>query len=176
MVRKAKDLLQGNSFFTFKEIDIQAIPYDDSIFDIVIANHMLYHVPDKEKALSEIKRVLKASGTFYTSTLGMKSLKELNDIYKKLESKTTFSYSKDISFTLENGFDLLYRHFRKVEQRQYIDALEVTNIDDLIAYIKSYNHVPDSLTEELYHLLLLDGFVDGVFRIQKEQGIFICSD
>jgi len=175
MVQKAEKLLQGKPIFSFQQVDIQSIPYGNDYFDMVIANHMLYHVPDKDKALSEIKRVLKADGRFYASTLGDRSLKELNDIYRLLEGKASFSYSKNISFTLENGADLLRRYFNHIEQRQYVDSLEVTDIDDLMAYIKSYNDVPDSVNDELYKLVG-EGFIDGVFKIQKEQGIFICRD
>ena len=174
MVEKAKDLLQSNPMFSFQQIDIQDIPFDDNSFDTVIANHMLYHVPDKDKALSEVKRVLKADGRFYASTLGVTSLKELNDIYHEFDDKASFSYPENISFTLENGYEFLAKYFDSIEQRQYIDSLEVTDIDDLIAYIKSYNSIPDSIYKELYHRVN-DGFIDGVFKIQKEQGIFICS-
>ena len=38
--------------FKFEQMDAQSIPYGDKTFDVVIANHMLYHVPDREKALS----------------------------------------------------------------------------------------------------------------------------
>jgi ubiquinone/menaquinone biosynthesis C-methylase UbiE len=173
MVQKARDLLGGNPIFSFQQIDIQDIPYDDSIFDVVIANHMLYHIPDQDKALSEVKRVLKENGSFYTSTLGEMSLFELNDIYKELEGKASFSYSKNITFTLENGFNILRQYFDEIEQRQYIDSLEVTGINDLFEYIKSYNEIPDGIYDELYYLVN-QRFVDGVFRIRKEQGLFIC--
>ena len=175
MVDKAKNLLQSNPLFSFQEINIQEIPYDNNYFDIVIANHMLYHVPDKNKAISEVKRVLKKDGTFYSSTLGEVSLKKLNDIYLKLDDRASFSYTKNISFTLENGSDLLSQYFRNVEKRQYIDSLNVTNIDDLMAYIKSYNKIPESINDDLYRLVN-DGFFNGVFKIQKEQGLFICTE
>jgi len=174
MVQKAKDLLHGNSIFSFQQINIQDIPYGSDTFDIVIANHMLYHVPDKEKALAEVKRVLKTGGRFYTSTIGEKSLAELNEIYEKFDDKASFSYTKNISFTLENGLELLSKYFIEIEQQRYIDSLEVTNANDIIAYIKSYNEVPDSIISEL-RALVNEGFIDGVFKIQKEQGIFICT-
>ncbi len=175
MVEKAKSLLKDHPCFSFEQIDIQHIPYDDATFDIVIANHMLYHVPDQEKALSQVCRVLASGGRFYTTTLGRSSLKELQDIYRKLEGKASFSYSENISFTLENGAELLGRYFSDVERRQYIDSLRVTDIDDLTAYIKSYNEIPDSVDSELYALVQNGFSKDGIFHIQKEQGMFICQ-
>ncbi len=175
MVEKAKSLLHDSPSFTFEQMDIQNIPYDSNSFDIVIANHMLYHVPDQEKALAQVYRVLKAGGHFYATTLGKNSLKELQIIYRKLEDKASFSYSENVSFTLENGKALLGRYFSDIEQRQYVDALHITNIDDLIAYIKSYNDVPDSAQAELYDHIQNGFSKDGVFYLSKEQGMFICK-
>lgn len=175
MVEQAEALFSDNPNFSFKQIDIQDIPYENDCFDIVIANHMLYHVPNKEKALSEVFRVLKPGGCFYATTLGRNTLKELQDIYRKLEDKACFSFSENISFTLENGADLLSKIFSKVEQRQYIDSLDVTDIDDLMAYINSYNEIPDSVNDELYSLVKNSFSSNGIFHISKEQGIFICK-
>ena len=43
-------------------IDATAIPFNDNMFDILIANHILEHIPDYKKALSEFYRVLKPGG------------------------------------------------------------------------------------------------------------------
>ncbi|MCM1427309.1 MAG: class I SAM-dependent methyltransferase [Eubacterium sp.] len=68
---------------TYRVVDIQEIPYEMNSFDIVIANMMLYHVPDLAKGLSEVKRVLKESGRFYCATLLF-----------KMESKYFFNISR----------------------------------------------------------------------------------
>ena len=47
----------------FEQIDAQAIPFEDATLDAVIANHMLYHVPDRAAALAEIRRVLVPGGS-----------------------------------------------------------------------------------------------------------------
>jgi ubiquinone/menaquinone biosynthesis C-methylase UbiE len=44
--------------FAFAMVDAQAIPFPDATFDVVIASFMLYHVPDRSRALAEIRRVL----------------------------------------------------------------------------------------------------------------------
>jgi ubiquinone/menaquinone biosynthesis C-methylase UbiE len=38
-------------------VDVEQIPYPTDSFDVVIANHMLYHVPDRNRAFAEIARV-----------------------------------------------------------------------------------------------------------------------
>ena len=48
--------------FQFAQIDAQFLPFPDGWFDGVIANHMLYHVPDRFKAIKEMQRVLKVGG------------------------------------------------------------------------------------------------------------------
>jgi SAM-dependent methyltransferase len=42
--------------------DAQALPFADARFDRVMCNHMLYHVPDKPRALREMRRVVKRGG------------------------------------------------------------------------------------------------------------------
>ncbi len=42
--------------------DIQNLPFKENEYDVVICNHVLEHVPDDKKAMSEILRVLKPGG------------------------------------------------------------------------------------------------------------------
>ena len=44
------------------KMDIQDIPYEDNLFDVVICNHVMEHIPDDLKAMSEIHRILKQDG------------------------------------------------------------------------------------------------------------------
>jgi SAM-dependent methyltransferase len=43
-------------------VDIQHLPFDSNTYDFVYASHVLEHVPDDEKAISEIRRILKPNG------------------------------------------------------------------------------------------------------------------
>ncbi len=51
-----------------RKIDITSIPFEDDRFDLVVANHVLEHVPDDAKALSEVYRVLKPGGVAILQT------------------------------------------------------------------------------------------------------------
>src|SRR5690348_5746292 len=84
MVEEAKHNLAWGKVFDFQVIDAQSIPYEDAFFDAVIANHMLYHVPDRPKALGETRRVLKPGGRFYASTVGEHHMAEIEDLIWKI--------------------------------------------------------------------------------------------
>lgn len=43
-------------------VDLQKLPFQDATYDFVYASHVLEHVPDDRKAISEIRRILKPSG------------------------------------------------------------------------------------------------------------------
>ena len=42
------------------KMDITNIIYEDNVFDVILCNHVLEHVPDDKKAISELYRVMKA--------------------------------------------------------------------------------------------------------------------
>lgn len=44
------------------KMDVHAIPFDDHTFDVVFCNHVMEHVDDDIKAMSEIHRVLRPGG------------------------------------------------------------------------------------------------------------------
>lgn len=48
-------------------IDMTDIPFQDNIFDYIVANHVLEHIWEEEKALQELKRVLKKNGKLILS-------------------------------------------------------------------------------------------------------------
>ncbi len=67
----------------FAVVDCQAIPFADASFDVVIANHMLYHVPDIPRALGEIRRVLRPNGWFHGATNGLRHMLELDQLVER---------------------------------------------------------------------------------------------
>ena len=86
-----RNLVVTGRAFKYEQIDAQSIPYPDETFDIVIANHMLYHVPDRPKALVEIRRVLKIGGHFIATTVGDRHLAEINKWLKQISPDTDFA-------------------------------------------------------------------------------------
>jgi len=106
------------------------LPFADDAFDVVIANHMLYHVDDREGGLRDIRRVLRRGGLFFASTNGRDHLREIKELVPG-------SAEVSASFTLENGEEQVRRVFPNVRRDDYPDSLRVTDPELLIAYIAS---------------------------------------
>lgn len=56
-----------SSDYRVTQADINALPFDDAAFDCVICSEVLEHIPEHEKALSELVRVLKPQGHLVVS-------------------------------------------------------------------------------------------------------------
>jgi SAM-dependent methyltransferase len=139
MVREARGQLGACEYpFKFGVVDAQAIPFAGGRFDAVVANHMLYHVPDRHKALSELHRVLKPGGRLYASTVGRTHLQEMGDLVRRFDSAAASEFANVSNpFVLENGHDQIRSWFSDVSLHRYEDALVVTQAEPLIAYILS---------------------------------------
>ncbi|MEW5789224.1 MAG: methyltransferase domain-containing protein [Pseudomonadota bacterium] len=59
--------LRGHQLGSYPDLDMMAMTYPDAHFDLVVHSDTLEHVPDPEKALSEVLRILKPGGaTIFT--------------------------------------------------------------------------------------------------------------
>jgi ubiquinone/menaquinone biosynthesis C-methylase UbiE len=160
--------------FQFKEIDAQSIPFEDETFDVVIANHMLYHVPDQKKALMEIKRVLKPDGHLITTTVGEKHLHEITDWFRRIHASEVWE-AFVVSFTLENGMEQLQPFFSQVALSRYEDNLQVTEVQPLMDYILSgirVQELPKEKLELLRQNLEKELHKKGSIFITKDSGLF----
>lgn len=174
MIKTAKETVGNYDNVEYKVFDIQNIPYEDETFDIVIANMMLYHVPDIDKGLFEVRRVLKGDGSFYCATYGEHGITEyLSEIFAAYGIED----NQNKNFTLQNGYEILNKVFSKIEKLEYIDSLAVTNVDDMVDYIYSLSsmaalsNVPKHIIKEI----LMQKLENGVLKVPKEYGMFIAS-
>jgi SAM-dependent methyltransferase len=142
MVTDAQRTLGGAAGrFRFEVVDAQSIPFEDASFDTVIANHMLYHVPDLDKALAEIERVLRPGGRLYASTIGREHMRELDAWAWEfgLAPLDGIGLNEMVAgrFGLETGEAKLAPWFQPIMLHTYKDALRVTETGPLMAYILS---------------------------------------
>jgi len=164
---------------TFAVADAQTIPARTDTFDGVIANHMLYHVPDRERALVEMRRVLKPVGRIFATTVGESHMKEMWDLVAPFVPDI-HARTRKVSqgFTLENGGEQLESVFTDVVRYDYEDALEVTEVRPIIDYIRSSNTLmgctlaPNEWAT-VRRRIAAHIEIKGSFHIHKASGMFV---
>jgi len=55
---------RGLTNLTTRQGDVEALPFDDASFDLVVSRYSAHHWPHPQAALAEIRRVLKPGGRF----------------------------------------------------------------------------------------------------------------
>lgn len=158
--------------FTFQLIDAQEIPLEDARFDILIANLMLYHVPDRTRALAEIKRVLKPQGIFYAATVTETALASLD---KFLLAAGLPIWEDVFSFSLENGANQLASWFTHIKRHRLDNTLVVKEVEPLIALIRSGIPRSDQNEARFQHLreiLQQEIAQHGAIHLNMDIGLF----
>lgn len=136
MIKSAKNNLKEiNMDFQYKEINAEKIPYKDETFDVIIAEHMIYFVSNIEKALEEIKRVLKPNGKVYITTNSKNTMNELNELCEKFAPNSGLS-NNGLSerFNLEEGEKLLKKYFNNVSLNVLEGKIILSESEPLVSY------------------------------------------
>lgn len=162
--------------FTFEVMDCQDIPYGDNVFDLVIADHVLFYCEEIEKALGEIRRVLKPGGILVCSTYGNDHMKEVSELVQEFDEHIVLAAENLYErFGKENGEGLLKPYFGEIHWRTYEDYLLVPDPEPLISYILSCHGNQGQYIPERYREFFsyVKKKTDKGFRITKDAGVFI---
>ena len=173
MLETAKGNLGEKANIEYRIEDIQGISFGDAAFDVVIANSMLYHVPDLDKALREVRRVLKNGGVFYCATYGESNFTDKLAEWFLLNGE---EFNPNHNFTMQNGAEKLHISFDSVTPMFYEDSFHITNTEDLITYLYSlsaFKAVLD-IPEQKIKAILAAHADGGAIDLPKEYGMFIC--
>ncbi|MBY8983530.1 MAG: class I SAM-dependent methyltransferase [Candidatus Lokiarchaeota archaeon] len=138
MLGKAKENVQPlNLPIKFEIIDAEKIPYPNQVFDVVIGCHMLYHIPNIEKALIAINRILKPGGRFISTTISRQHTRELIDFLSEFGLYSEEKMKLFSEFKNETGREVLKPFFAEIEFFEYINQVNITSVEPLMRYIKS---------------------------------------
>lgn len=166
--------------FHFEVIDAQSIPHEDGAFDVVIANHMLYHVPNIPRALAEVQRVLRPDGKFYAATNGLDDLRELRTMLADFSPRLGRRPSPIAAFSLDNGASLLAPFFSQIELRRHPNALSVTEAQPVVDYVMSAvnRHGPEIDLFAANFAAFVDQAIKktGALPMTKDAGLFIAAN
>jgi SAM-dependent methyltransferase len=161
----------------FEVANIERLPFASHSFDLVIANHMLYHVPDRVRALAEVRRVLKPGGSFFAATNGFQNMVEMFDAAERvIPSLSEYRESLRSGFTLQNGAAQLERVFSSVEVIRYRSAIRVDAVQPLVDFILSMSPALDAdetlpaRLHEVYEAEIERG--GGVMHLSTDVGMF----
>lgn len=177
MVKEAVDRCTALDFASIKGVtsDASELPFSDSSFDVVVAMHMLYHVPDQARAIAEMHRVLKPGGTVAVTTNGAANLGELYALTTTLGSDPMDPAA--VAFGYDKASQLLLQQFGNVEQTVHPAALRVTDPDVVFDALTSYPPGDTASAESLasFRRAIDDAFTgsDGVLHVQKDTALFL---
>ena len=179
MVEEVRNKL--GSDFNCIVVDAEKIPFKDSYFDTIIANHVLFYLNDLNLGLKEIDRVLKSDGILYCSTYGKNHMKEITEIVQNFDSRINLSnHSLYDIFGLENGESILKEYFFNIQRMDYKDSLEITESKPLIDYIMSCHGNQNEILgprlnefKEYIEELLKN---NGKIVVTKQAGLFVCKN
>jgi ubiquinone/menaquinone biosynthesis C-methylase UbiE len=159
--------------------DVERLPFADASFDVALANHMLYHVPNQPQALDELRRILRPGGALLAATNGQDHLRELNELLRGFNpavQDTPWRASVRSPFTLESASEQLAPYFDAIEMHPYEGDLRVTEVDAIVAYARSIDmpgvSEPDQQTRFAQYLDERLAAAGGVFAIARRFGAF----
>ena len=165
--------------------DAQRLPFADASFDCVLAMHMLYHVPERDLAISEMRRVLRPGGVALALTNSHRHLGELNDLVGSVlhdfNGADPAALRAYLRFSAESGGEQMRAHFGEVERHDSGSELIVTDVQPIIDYVASMGSVGDALggargavLGEVERRTAAVIEAEGAFRIRTDVGCFVC--
>ncbi|MGE3271331.1 MAG: class I SAM-dependent methyltransferase [Chloroflexota bacterium] len=174
---------------TVLEGDAQQLPFPDDQFDAALCSHMLYHVPDIRKALTEIRRVVKPGGRVLISTNAADHCARLNDLHaqaaRELGYVPAVGNGEEARFSLES-LPLVRDVFPDVKLHPLPNAFIFPTVDAALSYyvsgrIDAIQRRADETSHReplLIRMRQLIGEImdrEGVFRVSKNAGYFLAT-
>jgi len=162
--------------------DAQALPFRAASFDRVMANHVLYHVPDQRQALREMRRVLTAGGRAVITTNSSDSLRAFFELLNEAGQDEGLPPESTVGrrFSFDDA-PMVREVFPSAQVELYQDAFVFPDVAPVVAYAASGG--PSRLPEDVLARVLA-GFArrvqaiidrDGVFRVEKTAGCFVAD-
>jgi SAM-dependent methyltransferase len=156
--------------------DVQQLPFPSGSFDVVVANHMLYHAPDPASAVLEVARLLRPEGRLVAATNGARHLAELGEIRAEVFGTSPLDDTL-AAFGIDTGTPMLQAAFEDVVWVGYHDRLDCTDPADVLAYLRSVPPGEGATAEQDAHMvdLVHRGFASGggTMAVSKESGILL---
>jgi SAM-dependent methyltransferase len=162
--------------------DAVALPFDGASFDGVLANHMLYHVPEIGQAVAEVRRVLCEGGTFLAVTNSIRHFEEFDALLAQVAGRGGW-WRPSHRFTLENGGEHLERCFDDVQTFHFEGELRVPDAEPVLRFARSMRDLSGEGYDDAGWHALMTRFesavaeviaAEGAFRTRTDTGVLVC--
>lgn len=179
---------------TVSVADAQQLPFADDTFDVLMANHMMYHLKDIDEAIVEFRRVLRPDGLLMVATNSVQTMPELQVLMRRAILLLTRSGGTQVKpptpasnlFALENGCRQLARHFYAVMRNDLPSKLVFPEIDPLMQYLESTRplrepQLPDDVNWDDVMMIMQQQVTHlvnhlGELVINKLAGVLLATD
>ena len=162
--------------------DVIALPFDSAVFDVALAAHMLYHVPDVDGAIDELRRVIRPRGMVMVATNGADDKTEMMRLLHLAAERPAGTYLKtDSRFLLDDAATGLRRCFDEVQEVHVRTDILVPMADPVVAYVDSIRTAAepslgvdwDELLARIRSLVETEIASSGAFRITTHSGVVV---
>ncbi len=141
MVAQAAATLGGRAA-AFAVSDAQRLPFAAGSFHVVVANHMLYHVPDRTMVYAEVLRVLKPGGRFLAATNDATHMQEIGELARAYRPDLDRAFvATNERYPFATAFSELGARFAQVQLHRFANQLVVTDAGALADYMLSGMHL-----------------------------------
>ncbi|MFG1608754.1 methyltransferase domain-containing protein [Actinoplanes sp. NPDC049265] len=115
--------------------DIQALPFTAGRFDLVLANHVLYHLPDIDLGVRELARVTSPAGTLVATTNADDIPVAVVDLHVAAQQRLGVATEPagPSAFSLRNGEEVLRRSYDQVRLHTFRAEQVFATAADLVA-------------------------------------------
>jgi SAM-dependent methyltransferase len=141
-----------------REGTVEDLPFADEVFDVVVANWMLFHVPDLDRGVSELARVVRRGGRLVAVTNALDHLQELAELA---------GVHRTSPFHADNGGEILGRHFSQVERRDATGWVTFPTFEEAKSYVDASRTLRPSGGE-------LPRF-EGPLRVRRSPYVFVAT-
>jgi SAM-dependent methyltransferase len=153
--------------------DVQHLPFDDGRFDAVGAFMMMYHVPDREAAAAELRRVAKPGGVVVATAPSTDNQAELRELVEGVVGDGwTWQRPSASGFHMESGADVLGTAFDSVEVVPAPEQrISITDLDALAEYLaSSEDHWAGTLPDGWTWQAVIDGAQAAAAEVVEAEG------
>ena len=164
--------------------DAAALPLADGVTDVSLAPHMLYHVPDRQAAVRELRRITRSGGQVLVVLNGADHLAQLRDLVTTAAvdagwppAEIASEYQTHQVMTLDAGTQLLAARFGSVQRHDFVAELALPDVQPIADYAASMWSAQARAEPAEFGAAVADRVPfgpDGLFRVTTHSGLLIC--